>query len=564
MGSRRLAVAACALAIVSAGCAGITTDGKAHVIGKIGLDTGQGDDPSRIIAPPPRPGGGPEEIVRGLLTAEADPAAEHRVARSYLRAPDWDPSVGAMVYAGEPVLTALSSPGASARVDLEVRQTGLVARDGAFVPSAARRRLHFELNRLGGEWRVTDLPDGLVLGQANVVRTYRRTTAYFVQAVGARLVPDQRFLPRDRVPAVDPATSLVQAVIEGPGAWLRPAVRTAIPSGVQLTGPVAVTSGVAEVSLSRGVLSAAASARRSLAAQLVWTLTGGDVDVEAVRLLVESQPLTVAGTSSTTLRRSDFAEADPETSPRVRGPVYTRGGRLYSDDGGRERALAGVRGGLSEAVVSPDGARLAALSGDRLLLGPLAGPLREVARGALLAPSWAPDDGGVWTVLRRGGRVAAALVGRDGSVVEAGALPDHVTQLHASPDGERLALVVGQGAGVHLEVARVENRAGKTVVGGARRIAPSVSRVRSAAWQDAQRVVFVGTQNGATRLWRVDADGWDLVSVSADGLPRAPDEVAGAPGQPLVVSVRGALYRRGALGQWGEPFAEGVDPGYAG
>ena len=88
-------------------------------------------------------------------------------------------------------------------------------------PPAAEFRTTFDLTKVDGEWRIEDLPQGLLLSQSDVDRAFRSFSVYFFNPAFETLVPDPRM-----VPVIGPglATTLVRRLVAGPSDWLQPAV----------------------------------------------------------------------------------------------------------------------------------------------------------------------------------------------------------------------------------------------------------------------------------------------------------------------------------------------------
>ena len=155
--------------------------------------------------------------------------------------------------------------------------------------------------------RIDELPDGLVLSQTDVNRAFRSYSLYFFKPSFEILVPDSRMIP-----VVGPglATTLVRRLLEGPNEWLRPAVRTGFPDGVDLNiDAVLVDAGVAQVDLDASAQLADDASRQALSQQLVWTLKQLP-DVQAVNLTAAGQPLCVPGVANPQSR-----DAGPSVDP---------------------------------------------------------------------------------------------------------------------------------------------------------------------------------------------------------------------------------------------------------
>lgn len=272
----RAAVAGLVL-LVLAGCAAIPVDGEVQV----GVEGVSEQSAVMPLGERPEIDASPDAIVQGFLLASAagfngeettDVNNDFTVAREYL-APEvratWKPREKVVVYptSSIPELTRLSEAQVQVRLSVAAR----VDARGQYAEAAAsaQESLVFDLVRdSAGQWRISDLEDGVVLSQPIFDAVYRSAAIYFLSADATYLVPETRWFPVRNL-----ATSVVQALLAGPSEWLRDAVVTAVPSGVHLT-PDAVrvlADGTAEVGLSGAALADTAS-RLLLLAQLEATL----------------------------------------------------------------------------------------------------------------------------------------------------------------------------------------------------------------------------------------------------------------------------------------------------
>ncbi|MGB0674920.1 MAG: GerMN domain-containing protein, partial [Candidatus Nanopelagicales bacterium] len=249
----------------------------------------------RVIARPPRPDMTATEVVQGFLDASASFADDHAVAREYLTQPandQWDSTSQVVVYEGAPVFSE-----SGLNVEFEAPQAGAIGPNGRYrvdEPGAGFSTT-FRLISTDEGLRIDELPDGLVLSQTDVDRAFRSYALYFFDPSFEILVPDSRMIP-----VVGPglATTLVRRLLEGPNAWLRPAVRTGFPDGVDLNiDAVLVDAGVAQVDLDASAQLADDASRQALSQQLVWTLKQLP-DVQAVNLTAAGQPLFVPGVAN--------------------------------------------------------------------------------------------------------------------------------------------------------------------------------------------------------------------------------------------------------------------------
>lgn len=547
------------------------------------------DEPGalRVIAPGPQPGASPEELVLGFLRAQASPDDDHAVARQFL-APgtEWNDEQGAVVYKVRRVVPDGDADPLS--FDVRFDASARIETTGAFVldeePVVAR---YVVAEQPTGEYRLTDVPDGLHLMEPDRARSFRPYDVYFLargldgQPTG-RLVPDRVFLPvtAERAPA------LVSSLLLGPTLPLSAAVATAVPPMTKPAGAVTVADGVVTVELPAELERLDTRQRQRLSAQFAWTLLPS---FTGVRLRVGGRPFEVEGADEVQTL-DDWREYDPAgIGPRA--PLYyVQGRKVRSLDATLPPSDATSVGPLAvdEVAVSPVGGTLGLLTrtaggGDQVRIGPPSGPFGEpvLSRPSLASLTWGPGEQGLW-LLERGATTNICLLPPPGSPARPTPCdvsydrppgPGPLSVLRVSRDGARAAMVFGSGVGRRLYVGRVVPASGRLrIVLGAdpRPIAPGLTNVTDVAWESGTGLVVVAAATGrATQVvvWRVPVDGSSgPVPVQRPGLTGDAVAVAAAPGRPLVVSARDErqlrLYRDdGRLFAEAEPGAVPVYPG---
>ena len=286
----RVLVLALVGAALLSGCAQIPTGGPVRSGRGVGYN--EQDSYVRALPAPPRPGAPPAEIVKGFLEASASFEDGYAVARQLLTpsaSQGWDPGAGITVYAADSFMALTLQR--NDQVTFDAHSVASINGQGVYDPAPPQATVHatFTLARVGGQWRISNLPDGVYLTDIDVSRATCRWT-YFLDPTGQVLVPDPIFLPR----TLGMSTALVKRLLSGPSGWLRPAVTTAFQVGTAVAGSVPVVNGVAEVDLTEAALSASPKNREALSAQLVWTLSQLG-DVQAVRITVGGAPFSVSG-----------------------------------------------------------------------------------------------------------------------------------------------------------------------------------------------------------------------------------------------------------------------------
>ncbi len=572
---RQIAAAALVplLALLS-GCSGVPSSLTAQVPTAGQIEQGEqiGVDPEdqfiRVIAREPRPGMTSQEVVQGFLDASASFDGDHAVAREYLTpeaSAEWDTDAGVAVYEGAPALTELGSA-----VVMTAPQSGAISRNGRYTvkgPSAEIRE-SFVMTKEGTEWRIAQLPQGLLLSQSDVDRAFRSFAVYFFNPTFETLVPDPRM-----VPVIGPglATTLVRRLVAGPNEWLLPAVRTGFPAGVRLNiDAVPIESGVARVDLTANARQADDDTRQAISQQIVWTLRQLP-EVQAIEITAAGQPLLVPGAPSPQPRDS-WPAVDPNGLPAGAAGYATRPEgvvRLIPDGvrpvpggaGTGEVTLTDIAIGLDSQLVAgidPEGAVWQA----RLFEDAPMIRIREPGSPTSVAFDRASS---VWVVDADEGLVSVSGDGTSVPITVSG-LSKRTTLIGASPsrDGTRALLVIRRGPRTGVLLARIIRTAGSSSrirVDQPIRIESRLEEVVDAAWSGADSVSVLGSESAGTlQVFDVDlARG----STSSNGSPEAPLSVGAAPGLPTLVGAADGLVYEFSSGLWSERV-RGSAPTYPG
>ncbi len=507
----------------------------------------------RVIARPPRDGMTPTEVVQGFLESSASFDNNHAVARSYLTpeaAGDWDPSSGVVVYDGVPTLVE-----AGAAVLFSTALNGRISNIGRYTVENPGTQLQqsFFLAQRDGQWRISLAPNGLLLSNFDVNRAYRSFPLYFFNPSFQTLVPDARLIP-----VIGPAlgTTLIQRLIAGPNQWLRPAVRTGFPAGVELAvDAVPIENGIARVNLNASVALASDAARTALSQQIVWTLRQLP-EVAFVEISVNGTPLSVPGTTSPQSR-----DAWPEVNPNglssdAVGYASTGTGvvRLTPlEDISVPGAFGALEDTFAKLAVSNDGERaIGSTSNGELVWGSFligaafesAAPTVEALAGVQSiafdgdTTAWIVDDSGTaQTLLRTGETFEIEILG-----LEQG---DFVQSVIPSRDGTRAAIVVSTEIGSVLLLALVSRPTPANVTRiqllKPMRVESKLSAVSAIAWSSANTVAVIATETAGTlQIYEIDLGRGE---VQAQGSPADPVSIAAGPGFPtLVTSADGSIY----------------------
>ncbi|SFB79307.1 LpqB family beta-propeller domain-containing protein [Streptomyces aidingensis] len=273
-------------ALLLAGCASMPGSGDVHRVDS--AQRPEGDGQVRVFGVPPEEGAVPQEIVLGFLEATTSDEADFATARQYLtpQAQDtWRPLASTTVLRGSPLPTSLggeqTDDGESRLFEVTGTRLATVDEGRVFHPDDETYRGQFRLRLVDGEWRINELPDGLVLAEEDFRRNYRTVDTYFFADAGAAaaevprvadtLVPDPVFV-RSRV---DPVGEAVSMVLRGPSEWLAPVVRSYFPASARPAGDQRLTvteAGLLSVRLTGVPEDLPAGRCERMAAQVLFTV----------------------------------------------------------------------------------------------------------------------------------------------------------------------------------------------------------------------------------------------------------------------------------------------------
>lgn len=542
--------------------ASVPTAGPVAQGEQVGLE--RQDQFIRVIARGPQPGMTPEQVVRGFLDASASFDGDQRVAREYLTSAAslrWSPSAGVAVYDGEAALTDTG-----AVVTLNATHAGDINGEGTYLAAPPDEPLtrEFSLVREGDEWRIDDVPAGLVLSSADVRRAYRALSVYFFDPSYATLVPDARMVP---VLGSGVTTSLVRMLLGGPSSWLAPAVRTAIPNTLGLAlATVPIESGIADVGFDASAAQLDDRTRQLISEQVVWTLRQVP-DVLGVAFTAGGLPWPVPGVASPQPRDA-WPTADPNGLTSGATGFVARGGqvlRLTSTGPVPVDGEAGAAGpAFVDVTVSGDLSTIAGTDAQGVLWRGEISPnarLTRLAEECLCTNPVFDRSGRIWAVRLgdvvsydpRAGMAAIPVLGLD---------PDReVAQVVPSRDGTRAALVVSGPDGLELRIARIlrTTLSAPPVLSAPRRIAPLLTNVLDVSWSGADSLAILGsTSSGNVGAFDISLATGIVTPLDA---PEAPITIAAAPGfGTLVGSADGTVYER-RNDAWEERI-EGTSPTY--
>ncbi|WP_084003506.1 GerMN domain-containing protein [Agromyces aureus] len=502
-----LAASVAMLSLLLSGCVSIPSSGNVQQGDPAPSDASSLD--LDILVDPPIVDGTQQQILDGFLTAALSPRNNYQAAYEFLT-----PAFKEQWQADEnATIDVLADREFEEVSDAQIRLTATPAaslRDNGqyeVATSAAPLPLEYDFEQIDGQWRIAGAPAGIVIDQANFTQVFREYTLYFFDPAYRFLVPDSRwFAGRDSA-----QTSVVQALLAGPAAWLAPGVTSAFPEGTELSPAAVPVSGrVAEVSLTGAAFDDTAAAQR-MQLQLNQSLVGSVRNVGEVALILN-------GVESEAGVPANPAVRDPRVDPR---PVVFDGESLgyLSTSGDGITPIPGIseqvaQSGATGAAIGPDAESAAILDASGVsVLTADADPVALDPRAGLITPAF--DRAGIVWSVPAGAPADLAWFSADGQSNGRLTVPwsgTSIAAIEVSRDGTRLLALLGDGPRTYFLVAAISRDADglPTALGtDVLRLAEVDGLPLDVAWVDGRSVVSLTRVAGdATRIVTQDLGGF--------------------------------------------------------
>lgn len=505
------------LASLSA-CVAIPSSGP---VTKVADDGGLGQSAVRYSPARPLVGATPQQIVRGYLDAMLAFPTSPRTASAFLTptaADAWSSSSQVRVYTLPLVADAQplddgsvprDQPNGPMTVQVGFTEDAQLDQQGRYTRRGGAASITYSLEKIEGEWRISNPQDGLLVNRKFFDDYYRSFNLYFFDRPGRRLVPDPVYV----VVGDQLATTLMASLAGGPPSDPDEAVRSYVPPRSDLRPSVPVSpGGVADVQFGKDFADLTSAARDHLSAQVVWTLRQVP-EVEGVQVVGDATALTAGGD-----------EVQPVQAWGGYGPSTARGrayavidGRVDEIDDGETEPISGTWGqdarGAEFVAVSESGVAGVLPGRTRLRLTARDGTSPRTIRGSrLIGPDW-DSDGRLWVVDRlSGGTRVRVVTGDEQSVIDV-AVGDlaglDVQTFKISPDGTRYAVTVAGADGGELFVGSVLRDAQDRVVGlaGPTRVFTTAAAPRSASWSSSTELSFLADSEAGVQIYQAAIDG---------------------------------------------------------
>lgn len=540
--SRTRATTCAALVAVTAlvsSCASLPSTSTPHV-----LRTFNSEAPAApVIAP--EAGREPDLLLRDFYAASAIPSSDYEAARAFMT-PDaaraWDPTAETLIVDRIGVTTVAGGTGNRRSFSAHGNVVGVLGVGGAFRPARGSYEATIDMEQVGGEWRISSLPTGVVLERTELRNQYQPLNLYFFDSRGQELVTDRRWVysRRETLPS-----ALISLLMEGPSQRLQPALTSILPTDAAYLG---TEDGAYTFSGFGGV---SEEDRGRFASQVVWTLASAGIN-GPFRLIADDAPLL---SNTDTLTTDDFADLSPVVQAAGASTLYAlTDGSISLIDAASPSPLTPElsSGNIASAEITASGGWVAVITDgsgtSHLRAGSIdsgAGESFELAQaGTFTRPSLEGKASAVWTVadgtriLRSVRSAASGEVTSEEIVAE---MPDgvsgNISVLRLSRSGARVVMVIDG----RLYTGIVARRApGDRAIINVMEYAPELGgSVVAADWQ-LDGSLIVGTSSSVSPVLRVEQDGSSAAPLSVGNIS-APVVAVAASANMLYVTDANAI-----------------------
>ena len=461
-----------------------------------------------FIPKPPAQDATPEAVILGFLFAGVSPDDDYGVARQYLTdaaASTWDPAAAVHVRTGQPQVSLTGETTGEVALTLSSRVDG---RGVMHQDAGTTTLLSFDMTRVEGQWRLSSVPDGIVVSSYHFEQLFRSIAVKWFTPDGEHLVPDLRWFLDDTATLT---ARVVHALLDGPATWLQSSVISAAAPGSEVVGSIADRPGGGiSVTLSSSRPAAVTSqelARFAMQVQRSLAGTGtGAVEVlvdgvEGVRGLSSEAEVPVS--ESLWPRPLLFAGGELRVA-ETGGAVITGMGELLTELGARSYAL---RPGDS---TSRNGAVEA--GGDIFTI--VDGGAEQIASGTATDPS-VDRYGTVWWVDDAAEQAVHRWFEGTSEVLPVDLADERVTAVQVSPEGSRLALVTSAQGMTTVRlfgIVRAADAAISLVLGP--EIVPTGGRTVDIVWNSLDSLALVTVDEGVAQVRLLGLDGTTTALIS--------------------------------------------------
>jgi lipoprotein LpqB-like beta-propeller protein len=560
---RTLVAVIAALTIALTACAGVPERSTPERVRAIG-----GSTATPVPTPTPQPGADPRAIVLGFLSANVSSLPDHNAAKGFLT-PEarnaWSDSTVTIV---DTYQVKLPDPSTDS-VTVTANQVGSLDQNGIYrtvqqADSSIQRS--FGMKRIGGQWRIDKLSPGLVIQLSDFLLNYHMHPLYYFDLGQKHLVPDPRYSP---LADQSLATWLLDQLLSQPRPELEQAVNS-ISDTVNAKNATVTVDAASQLYVVElpGSSQLDQDNRRRLAAQVASTFNNALITITDNRREVSIPGVTGPFTETDFQPAIGVFHARPAYYVNDAGMVVDQTGKVLDGPlGHRSYNLTSISLAGDPAASDLRAAGVAGLAGQSTLLtgtSKLGLRVAKLPAGTMSRPAWAPGLQEVWlgygaSLLRVPTSGTSSGTPSQVAITGRGSLTGLIRAVRFSPDGTRIALVIGgSGRVVQCVVGTVERNGSSVRIDNLVVVTPSDMTVTDAAWADGTTLYVTGrTDPSDYGVWSVQSDGSAFSKRPFSNLPAQPESIAASSGElPWVASGGGVFIQRSNV--WSAPFG-GID-----
>ena len=528
-------------------CTSIPSDTPPNVIRSYASD----DDQTNIAGP--ADGEASDVVLRGFFSASAHPLRGHQAARAFLTpgaSKKWEDTTTAIIVDRLDINSDGAAEANHVKYQVRGNVIGVIGTGGTYLPQNSAYDSRIEMERVNGQWRISSLPQGVVIERTDFMNAYRPHELYFLDPSNKFLVPDRRWIYARQESM---GSSLLSLLAQGPSREIAEGVHSSLPPDVTVN----LTGERGPVTIELGRVSGLNSDDRiHVAAQIIWTLARAEVR-GPYNIVADGAPLSdrIESTWST----QDVAAYEPDAVSSTALMAIQNGSLVTVKDSGVVPVSGsfGAINNLESAAVTIKGNVIAGVSvegpeRDRLSslwIGAEGQPARKMGEATTFSrPSWAGDASTLWTVMdgKKILRISRTPTTGDTRQVEVDirSLQDilkddaRISVFSIAHDGVRAAMIVG-GSVYMASVAPAENGGWKLV-----HPIPIAYSIGDAAltldWQ-VDGSLIVGTSARAAPVWRIEPDGSTVSQMVSRNVQAPVVAVASSPSTGYITDAHSIL-----------------------
>lgn len=479
----------------------------------------------------PTPGQEADLLIREFYAAAAIPSSDYRAARSFLTpeaAESWNPEESRRIVDVIELTSQNTSSGDQRAFTVRGSVIGSLASGGSYVPENSGYETTIRMEQVDGEWRITDLPDGVVFERTELRNHFQPLPVYFYRQTGSVLVTDRRWLFGSQN-SLD--AQLITLLLEGPSSRLAPATTSVVSDDAAFLG---IEDG--EYTFA-GMQNMSPDDRLRFAAELVWTLSHAGIQ-EPYTVTADGAPLVE---NLETMTTDDFAEYNPRVASNSVAPLYAlHEGNIMQVSGNAAEPVSGPlgeAGNIESADITANGV-IAAVRRDneesQFIFGDIDGELEEgLSAETISRPTFENAGQAAWSVVNGDEVLRIVRSPQTGEVTttrvdtsELDSISGEISVIRLSNSGAQAAMIIG--GEVYIGVVERE-RSGDFRLTNIYNPANELGGTAlSLDWQ-ADGSLVVGTSTQETPVWRVEQDGSSVSTLPSGNITIPVVSIAASP-----------------------------------